>query len=249
MLISITSHREPEPLDLSAFERLAAFVLDREDAPAELRALHRRRRPRRDDRAQRAVSRQGRARPTCSPSGATTRARCSVPTSPSRLGDVVIAPEVAEAQAAEYGHTVEEELNLLLVHGVLHLLGYDHEDDDDAERDAGARAGDPARLVGGIVVAPDGAQDPFASSGASTTRSRASSTRCGRSATCASTSPPRSSRSSARSCLRVGPDLGWSPSSSRSASCSSPSSSTPRSRRRSTSRRTATTRSPRSPRT
>jgi probable rRNA maturation factor len=48
------------------------------------------------------------------------------------LGDVVIAPEVAEAQAEEYGHTVEEELNLLLVHGVLHLLGYDHEDDGDA---------------------------------------------------------------------------------------------------------------------
>ena len=60
---------------------------------------------------------------------------CAVtdPDEPIMLGDVVIAPEVAEAQAAEYGHTVEEELNLLLVHGVLHLLGYDHEDDDDAE--------------------------------------------------------------------------------------------------------------------
>jgi probable rRNA maturation factor len=39
---------------------------------------------------------------------------------------------VALAQAEEYGHTVEEELNLLLVHGVLHLLGYDHEADEDA---------------------------------------------------------------------------------------------------------------------
>jgi probable rRNA maturation factor len=48
------------------------------------------------------------------------------------LGDVVIAPAIAESQAAEYGHTVEEELNLLLVHGILHLLGYDHEDDADA---------------------------------------------------------------------------------------------------------------------
>ena len=49
------------------------------------------------------------------------------------LGDVVIAPEVAERQAAEYGHTIEEELNLLLVHGVLHLLGYDHVADEEAE--------------------------------------------------------------------------------------------------------------------
>jgi probable rRNA maturation factor len=48
------------------------------------------------------------------------------------LGDVVIAPDIAVAQAEEYGHTVEEELNLLLVHGILHLLGYDHEADEDA---------------------------------------------------------------------------------------------------------------------
>jgi probable rRNA maturation factor len=51
---------------------------------------------------------------------------------PIALGDVIIAPEVAAAQAAELGTTVESELNLLLVHGVLHLLGYDHQDDGDA---------------------------------------------------------------------------------------------------------------------
>jgi rRNA maturation RNase YbeY len=51
---------------------------------------------------------------------------------PIALGDVIIAPEVAARQAVEYGNTIEGELNLLLVHGVLHLLGYDHEDDDDA---------------------------------------------------------------------------------------------------------------------
>jgi probable rRNA maturation factor len=54
------------------------------------------------------------------------------PDEPVTIGDVVIAPEVAEEQAREYGHTVEEELNLLLVHGVLHLLGYEHEEDEDA---------------------------------------------------------------------------------------------------------------------
>ena len=51
---------------------------------------------------------------------------------PITLGDVVIAPDVATTQAAELGTTVEAELDLLLVHGVLHLLGYDHEADEDA---------------------------------------------------------------------------------------------------------------------
>jgi probable rRNA maturation factor len=41
------------------------------------------------------------------------------------LGDVVISAERAAAQAPRYGHTVERELRLLVIHGVLHLLGYD----------------------------------------------------------------------------------------------------------------------------
>jgi probable rRNA maturation factor len=42
------------------------------------------------------------------------------------LGDVVLCPEVAIAQARAAGHSTEEELLLLTVHGILHLLGYDH---------------------------------------------------------------------------------------------------------------------------
>jgi probable rRNA maturation factor len=42
------------------------------------------------------------------------------------LGDLVICPEVARRQAAEAGHPVQAELELLTVHGILHLLGYDH---------------------------------------------------------------------------------------------------------------------------
>ncbi len=49
------------------------------------------------------------------------------------LGDVVIAYPYAARQAARYGHPVAEELCLLAVHGVLHLLGYDH---DTPERQA-----------------------------------------------------------------------------------------------------------------
>ena len=42
------------------------------------------------------------------------------------LGDVVLCPTVAQAQAGEAGHTTEEELLLLTTHGILHLLGFDH---------------------------------------------------------------------------------------------------------------------------
>ncbi|TDK27917.1 rRNA maturation RNase YbeY [Arthrobacter crusticola] len=42
------------------------------------------------------------------------------------LGDVVLCPEVAKAQAAAAGHSTQEELLLLTTHGMLHLLGYDH---------------------------------------------------------------------------------------------------------------------------
>ncbi|NPV09369.1 MAG: rRNA maturation RNase YbeY [Anaerolineae bacterium] len=44
----------------------------------------------------------------------------------SYLGDVIISADRARAQAAEAGHPLEEELALLVAHGTLHLLGYDH---------------------------------------------------------------------------------------------------------------------------
>ena len=49
------------------------------------------------------------------------------------LGDIIIALPYAERQAAHYGNSLGDELRLLTVHGVLHLLGYDHatpEEDD-----------------------------------------------------------------------------------------------------------------------
>ncbi len=42
------------------------------------------------------------------------------------LGDLVLAPVVAERQGVEAGHGREAEIDLLTVHGILHLLGYDH---------------------------------------------------------------------------------------------------------------------------
>ncbi len=43
------------------------------------------------------------------------------------LGELVICVPVLREQAREQGHSIAEELDILLVHGVLHLLGYDHE--------------------------------------------------------------------------------------------------------------------------
>ena len=48
------------------------------------------------------------------------------------LGDVVVSIDTAERQAAEQRHALENELDLLIIHGVLHLLGYDDETEADA---------------------------------------------------------------------------------------------------------------------
>lgn len=53
-------------------------------------------------------------------------------TDPCAIGDIVVAPEVAAAQAPDFGNTFDEELTVLLVHSTLHLLGYDHIEDEDA---------------------------------------------------------------------------------------------------------------------
>ena len=50
------------------------------------------------------------------------------------LGDVVICPAVAAGNAVDHGVTFDDEIALLVVHGVLHLLGWDHELDEEAER-------------------------------------------------------------------------------------------------------------------
>ena len=49
------------------------------------------------------------------------------------LGDVVICPEVAARNAEKIGHSLEDELGVLVVHGTLHLLGYDHQGTKDKE--------------------------------------------------------------------------------------------------------------------
>ena len=62
------------------------------------------------------------------------------------LGDVVISYSRAAEQAAERGHAVEAEMQLLVVHGVLHLLGHDHAEPEEKDRMWAAQAAALERL-------------------------------------------------------------------------------------------------------
>jgi probable rRNA maturation factor len=102
---------------------------------------------------------------------------------PALLGDVVLCPAFARDQARKAGHSLLDELHLLTVHGVLHLLGYDHAEPDeeremfalqnrilgdyrtardDAKRQAAQRSVD-SRLLGAAGLHDEGGQ-PGASS-------------------------------------------------------------------------------------
>jgi probable rRNA maturation factor len=52
---------------------------------------------------------------------------------PVLLGDIVVSPAVAAGQFADHAGTYDDEVALLVVHGVLHILGHDHVEDDEAE--------------------------------------------------------------------------------------------------------------------
>lgn len=67
------------------------------------------------------------------------------------LGDLVISVETATRQAAEQGHGVDAELRVLLVHGLLHLLGYDHEVDEEEAAEMRAAEAKLLSEMGGAV--------------------------------------------------------------------------------------------------
>lgn len=67
------------------------------------------------------------------------------------LGDIVIAEGVAKRQAKEQGHSLKIEVQTLALHGLLHLLGYDHETDDGRMARAEARLRKQAGLPLGLI--------------------------------------------------------------------------------------------------
>ncbi len=74
------------------------------------------------------------------------------PEDPAPLGDIAIAFETCAREAAEQEKTVNDHVTHLLIHGILHLLGYDHEDDEDAE----LMEAEERRILAGLGIA-----DPY----------------------------------------------------------------------------------------
>lgn len=70
---------------------------------------------------------------------------------PTLLGDIAISAARARAQARQFGHTTEDEVRVLLLHGVLHLLGMDHEMDDGRMARAEKRWRAALGLPGGLI--------------------------------------------------------------------------------------------------
>ena len=132
-MIELEHETDIAGVDEHALERLAAHALDVEQVakPAELSVLladdptvHELNKTYRGtDEATDVLSfSQTEGEPFAQPEGA-------VP----HLGDVIISIDTARRQAAEYAVSLQDEVSHLLVHGVLHLLGYDHEDAAEAD--------------------------------------------------------------------------------------------------------------------
>lgn len=73
---------------------------------------------------------------------------------PRYLGDIVVSLPRAQEQAQEAGGTLMEELELLVVHGTLHLLGYDHAEPEEKERMWGAQ-GEILKLLNIDIALPE----------------------------------------------------------------------------------------------
>jgi probable rRNA maturation factor len=79
----------------------------------------------REDRTGSHAGRSAGAKKNVSPSASFTSSASST----SYLGDIAIAPAVARENARRFGRTLSDELRILVLHGVIHLMGYDHETD------------------------------------------------------------------------------------------------------------------------
>jgi probable rRNA maturation factor len=76
----------------------------------------------------------------------------SFPGSGGYLGDIAISRGIAQKQAKMLGHSMAVELRVIALHGLLHLLGYDHESDNGRMARAEARLRRKARLPQGLIA-------------------------------------------------------------------------------------------------
>lgn len=67
------------------------------------------------------------------------------------LGELAISAPRAKAQAAEFGHAIETEIEILMLHGAIHLLGHDHESDKGAMRRLESRWRRKLSLPAGLI--------------------------------------------------------------------------------------------------
>jgi len=131
-LIELQHDIETEGLDAHALEQLAlhALSLEHVERPAELSILLT------SDSAVRDLNREYRKvdAPTDVLSFSLSEGEAfAVPDGEARhLGDVIISLDTARRQAGEHGAPLQDEVSHLLVHGVLHLLGHDHQEPEDA---------------------------------------------------------------------------------------------------------------------
>ncbi len=74
---------------------------------------------------------------------------------PELSGDIAISADIASANAADLGHSVDTELKILILHGMLHLAGFDHESDNGEMRAREARLRLSMRLPAGLIERAD----------------------------------------------------------------------------------------------
>ena len=132
------SDEQPVPVDISRLRRLAEMVLDHQGYPDQTEVTLMLVTD--EDMAgynERFMDRTGPTDVLAFPletfeAGSAPEWRTGDP--PVTLGDVIIAPDYVGRQAREHGNEFTDEISLMVVHGILHLMGWDHGEDDDAER-------------------------------------------------------------------------------------------------------------------
>lgn len=76
---------------------------------------------------------------------------------PDLAGDIAISAKIAGANAAKLGHSLDTELKVLILHGLLHLAGYDHESDDGAMLAEETKLREKLKLPTGLIERAHGA--------------------------------------------------------------------------------------------